>query len=587
MDLWYAWQQVEYVRSLSARARNRAGHDLEEAERMLVLAMIWVLPFSSIEDLAELRYLSKSKIEKLMVALVVEDGYVGTEVMGLALGQRQRHFLLPRGVRQAGAYWDVAAAWQTGDDTLKYLHGWLPIVEVVNHLLPRFWRTQAVRTPTVVGVGIRDEPHLVTIDDNVRLSRFIWVRAEGRAIHALAEYRNADGFRFWIPVVWQGYLCSADDRVQQLADFYKGFATEPSGWYGEPAAPAGVIYLVPDRLSGIHVTMTLAKGIPKAVVIAHNEVLEQLTPVSPVGYLYPPIEERNVREVGTPFGDWVSEASSRTVSGEEQYSTFREIEISPGISPSNLGSSIGRPRSEARVLVNTLKAVGLVRETKVVDVEVQSAALSKGKYRAELDIDEKKLLLSLRLPQGTVAMKKTGFEIEFDADCDRVVEKDHVEVVVRQLVKEKGNRQDRQELRVIVELKVPARITKSHAFLETEVGGWPITVRLPFAHSGPYKDTNLYLTPEGEVLAARMDRIHVNVLRARFGEYKTARGRLKKSSHDRRAHRLQAQLLKRGGNRRLIATDRRWIRDIGAEDGDRLPWRHSIGAGSLADNPHR
>ena len=564
MDLWYAWQQVEYLRSLSTRARNRTGQDLEEAEQMLVLAMLWVLPMSSVEDLAGLRYLSKSKIEKMMVALV-EEGYVGAELIGLALGERQRHFLLPRGVRKAGAYWDVAAGWQTGDDTLKYLHGCLPIVEAVNSVLPRFWRTQAVRTPTVMAVGPRDEPHFVTIDDHVRLSRFIWVRAEGRAIHALAEYRIADGFRFWIPVVWQGYLCSADDRVQRLADFYKGFATEPSGWYGEPAAPAGVIYLVPDRLSGIHVTMTLAKGIPKAVVTANGEVAEQLTPVSPVGYLYPPVEKPNVREVGTPFADWVSEASSRTVSGEEQYSTFREIEISRGISPSNLGSSIGRPRSDARVLVNTLKALGLVRETKVVSVEVETPALKNINHRAELDIDERRVRLPLRLPQKERTEEMTEFEIEFGADREGVVQAGHVEVLVRTLV--------RKQLVEIGRLNVPARITQRHARLEIEVGGWPIEVRLPFAHAGPYKDTNLYLNPEGEILAARMDRIHVNVLRDRFGEYRTARP----VGHQEGVPRqpcppFSGTISEKGRQQAADCYRPAMVRDIGTEDGDQLSW---------------
>ena len=554
MDLWNAWQWVEFVRSLSTRARKRAGYELEEAERMLVMAMLWVLPFSSLEDLAGLRYLSQSKIKNLLVALF-KDGYVGTELMGHALGEQQRYFLLPRGVQEAGAYWKVAEEWQTRDDTLKVLHGCLPIVEVVNKLLPRFWRTQAVRIPTVVTVGPRDEPQLVTIDDEVRLCRLIWVRAEGRSIHALAKFRTTDGFDFWIPIVWQGYLCSADARVEKLADFYKGFGTEPSGWYGETASPAGVIYLVPDWLSGIYVTMTLATGIPKAVVTAGGEVVQQLTPVSPVGYFYPPVEEPNVREVGTPFGDWVAEAPSIAAYGKEQYSTSRQIEINPGISPTNLGGVIGRPRSETRTLVQAQKAAGLVRETKVVSVEVETPALKNRNRKAELDIDEKKVRLPLRLPKRAGAGEKTEFEIEFDADRERVVKTGHVEVVVRTLV--------RSQQMEIERLNVSARITESHARLEIEVDGWPIKVNSPFAHEGSYRDTHLYLTPEGEILAAAMDRVHVNVVRDRFGEYKTTRGRIRKESHDSRGHRFQAKYLKKGGNRRLASSDRLWFATSG------------------------
>ena len=45
MDLWDASQWIEYIRTLSTKERNRTGHDLEHAEQMLVLAMLWVLPF--------------------------------------------------------------------------------------------------------------------------------------------------------------------------------------------------------------------------------------------------------------------------------------------------------------------------------------------------------------------------------------------------------------------------------------------------------------------------------------------------------------------------------------------------------------
>ena len=340
MDLWAAWQWVEHIRNLSVGARARAGYGLEEAEWMLVLAMLWTLPHSTVEELIELGYLGKSKIEGVLSA-VDKRGWAGSKEMGHALGIRQRYFLLPNGKNEVMRYWGVPEEWQTGDDTLKLLHDSLPMVEVANDLLPRLWRTQAVRTPTVVAVGPKDEPHFATIDENTQLCRLIWVRAYRRSVHALAQYRNADGFRFWIAIVWQGYVCSADDKVAGLADFYNGFRTEPSGWYSEPATPAGVVYLVPDRLSGFHVTMTVAKGIPKAVVTAQGEVVEQLTPVSsPVGYLHPPLEQPNTRTVGTPFADWVREPERGAAYGEKPYMELREIGVNPRTIAKSGGTAI-------------------------------------------------------------------------------------------------------------------------------------------------------------------------------------------------------------------------------------------------------
>ena len=410
MDLWEAWQRVEYIRNLSVRARARDGYCLEEAEWMLVLAMLWTLPHSTLEELVELGYLGKSKLEGLLSA-VAERGWASSELMGHALGIQQRHFLLPNGKGEVMRYWGVPEEWQTGDDTLKLLHDSLPMVEVANDLLPRLWRTQAVRTPAVVAMGPKDDPHFGTIDEDTRLCRLIWVRAYERSVHALAQYRSADGFRFWIAVVWQGYVCSADDKVSQLADFYNGFRTEPSVWYGEPATPAGVVYLVPDRLSGFHVTMTVAKGIPKAVVTAQGEVVERLTPVSPVGYLHPPLEQPNTRRVGTPFADWVREPERGAAYGKNPYAGFREIGVNPGTSPTRLSEVIGSPRNETRKIVDSWKAdtPGMVRETKVEVVEVKTSASSKRRWKAELDIDKKKLLLPLRLPTARGSRERIDY----------------------------------------------------------------------------------------------------------------------------------------------------------------------------------
>ena len=91
------------------------------------------------------------------------------------------------------------------------------------------------------------------------------------------------------------------------------------------------------------------------------------------------------------------------------------------------------------------------------------------------------------------------------------------------------------------------------------MSGWPITIKIPFALGDQYRDTRLYLTPAGENLFSRMDRGSVQTYRDRFGEYWTARGRIKKASHDSKAHRLMGQLLKAGGNRRLTAAGQRWF----------------------------
>ena len=151
MDLWEAWQRVEFIRNLSVRARDRKGYGLEEAEWMLVLAMLWTLPHSTLEELVELGYLGKSKLEGVL-SVVAERGWASSKRMGHALGIKQRHFLLPNGKGEVTRYWVFRRSGRQGRDILKVLHDSLPMVEAANDLLPRLWRTQAVRTPAVVAV---------------------------------------------------------------------------------------------------------------------------------------------------------------------------------------------------------------------------------------------------------------------------------------------------------------------------------------------------------------------------------------------------------------------------------------------------
>ena len=177
--------------------------------------------------------------------------------------------------------------------------------------------------------------------------------------------------------------------------------------------------------------------------------------------------------------------------------------------------------------------------------------MSKRSWKAELDIDTKKVLLPLRLPTALDSREKIEYEVELDADRDRVVNEGDVDVVVR------------RQGEAIAELKVPARRTRSHVSLDVDVGGWPTTITLPFAREGKNRDTNLYLTPAGEVVFAGMDRDNVERIRKRFNEYSTARGRIRKASHDKNAHRLQGKFLKRGGNRRRTTPDQRWFATSG------------------------
>ena len=366
---------------------------------------------------------------------------------------------------------------------------------------------------------------------------------------------------FWIAIVWRGYVARADQRVERLSDFYAGFPTEPSIWYGEPAAPVGAVYFVPDRLAGIHVTMTLAKDIPKAVVTAHGEVVEQLTPVSPVGYLYPVIEMPNERQVGLPFQDWVRGDGRDATHGTKPYEAFREIGVNPGISPTQLSEVIGSPGSDTRPFVNKFKAASLIRETKIMRVEVVSPALSKSTRKAELNIAEKKFRVPLRLPTKPGSDTKAEFEVEVDVDRNRVVKNAGKIQTARMKVRVKQVIRGRQQ--VISDIEVAARYTQEKVSLDVDVGGQPITITLPWALGDTYRGTHLYLARNGEVVFASMDRDTVTVPRGRFGEYQTARGRIKKAGHDDHCHRLQANILKKGGDRRRTAAAQRWFATSG------------------------
>ena len=304
MDLYNAWEFLRYVASLSDRERARAGYSLVEADLMFALAMLWVLPLASPSNLTGLRYLSKRKIENLLDS-VVKDELAGCDLMGHSDGEQYRYFLRSDGVSKAMSYWEVDMEWQVQNATLKLLHDSLPITEMINNILPRLWRTKAVKTPTILSLGPPEQPILMTVDENTQLCRHIYIRAYRRLAHSFTAYRTPDGYRFWVPTVGVGLVADADQKINSLPDLYAGLQTESSIRNGEKAAPPGAVFLVPDLLAGIDVTMQLAKNIPKAVITANGEVIEQLTPAAPVGYLHMPTERPNPTQDGESFRVWL------------------------------------------------------------------------------------------------------------------------------------------------------------------------------------------------------------------------------------------------------------------------------------------
>ena len=447
------------------------------------------------------------------------------------------------------------------NSVLRILHGCLPITEVVNDLMPRFWRTNAVMTPTVLALGPREEPFLMTADETMCLSRHIWVRAYQRRVHALTEYRSSDGgYRLWIPTVGVGFVASSEQKIEALADLYSGFLTESSTWFGERAAPPGAVYLVPDRLAGIQVTMQLAKDIPKAVVTADGEVVEQLTPVPPLGYLHLPVEQPNRQQHPVSFREWLQEPGRSATYGATPYRAFRQIGVSPGVAPTRLADIVGIPRSEMRPVINRFKKEGLVKEKKIIRVAVTSQALKNRTRRAELDVDEKKVLVPLRLPTEQDVRKQADFVLELDVDPERVV---GITGAPRASTIVLVSRVSSNSEELIEEQTVPVRTIQTQVTVDVKVAGMPITVTCPLALGDVFRGTGLYLTHSGEALSARMDRQSPEIVRGRFGEYQTVRGHIRKASHDSRGHHLQAHFLKKGGNRKQTAAIQRWFATSG------------------------
>ena len=410
MNMHDGWQRVQHGLALSAVVLRERGDSVEEAERLLVLLMVMNLVFSSSTDLSALRYISVKKLDRHLNSLLTQE-MIGSFEAGINRQDGTLYYIRHMGMEYLRQNRDVPWTWQCTDRALQTLHGALPMVGAINFWVPRLFASEAVETPATISLAPRLQPFNVEIGKDTRLVRLVWVRklrddGEGnrgdggrRVVDVLAQYRTGAGHTFWIAIAWVGDVVDPNyQSIDSLADAYRGFDTQPNLLYREPASPAGMIFVVQDRLAAFQVTRELNGYVACAIVTASKEVIEPLQPMSPIGFLHQPFDEVDTLPKNETFPEWLSQPGRNEIFTGARHETFRYVSLYPGISPSSLARNTRQPRDQCRSKINAFKDALLAVELKEVRIKLKEEGKEVRRVRAELDVDSRRIRWEVPVP---------------------------------------------------------------------------------------------------------------------------------------------------------------------------------------------
>ena len=162
--------------------------------------------------------------------------------------------------------------------------------------------------------------------------------------HAIGRYRTSSGQDLWLPFVWVGLHHADIEASDDLTAFLEGLDTRPGFRYRlTPAAPMGVVFIVIDRLAGLSVRLKLP-NIPKAIVTADGELVQQLDPVPPVGVVASSsVEAAKVGHPERAFRKLESDNQAMALHSRPACRVFEWVNQYPGTEQTYHAMGVGQP----------------------------------------------------------------------------------------------------------------------------------------------------------------------------------------------------------------------------------------------------
>ena len=233
------------------------------------------VPYSAASDLREWPGISVGQVEANLNKLCL-SGLVGREKLGWMRDAQWRYYLTDAGVN---AIEEAIAEWQppltVGETGRTVIRSLGPMMECINHAVPRAWSPRTVRVPRLDARGgwYPDEEGPGYLSSLIQSSwpvSFHWL-PEG-LFHGLIELSDPDNDRFWVPVLWYGTHAPKMDLPDALFELFEDLPTEPDRVTGLPASPPGIVIVAVDALAATRAAREIPQGIPRAIVTYGTKV---------------------------------------------------------------------------------------------------------------------------------------------------------------------------------------------------------------------------------------------------------------------------------------------------------------------------
>ena len=353
------------------------GTRAQQLERDLMdfLRMIYILLMPGVTDLAGFQMLSESRLYAL-IDKARDAGLIKTFKGGQTFELQTRVVLTNKGVNRVCSHFSLPLKEELCAGSVRENLTRMRLYEPVIRLLPRLFRSGAIRTPFRFQKDPGDDPREVLLDGSVHLFDIDWLEsAQENSVHAIGWYRAGAGHLFWIPVITTGFHHISDGQAERdrslppegRIESTVGQDVVPAFLHGlRPASPLGIVHVVIDPLAGLfvqrhHAPVTALTALPTAIVDASGSIIRQMTPRMPLGRMERP--PAYAGKVGLPeqeLEDLLQTPRIGAMMGIPQRRIFEWVNGIHGCTVKQIADGVGHGNGDVRKIINQYTDAGLM-----------------------------------------------------------------------------------------------------------------------------------------------------------------------------------------------------------------------------------
>ena len=287
---------------------------------------------------------------------------------GRARPVKNRYYLLHPGITEVTKRCGLDLQWQVTENGLQEIYGLFQALEATYEVMIRLFQSNALILPYYLPLDPSDDPALLRLNGNTRISGFRWVKAHRKGFRplAIAEYKTEDGLALWVPVYWFGKNFGRTRAPLKLESLYGKSKTTPIPWHATlPASPIGSVVIGIDEFAVWRARNELFSNHPAAIITAGGDLISQLEPDCPFGTFLETGDKAGAKGLPDNITHWSnSDARARALRGVVNTHLLEIVEDSPSATKQQVEERAGRRAGTLREHFKDLIDADLIRNFK-------------------------------------------------------------------------------------------------------------------------------------------------------------------------------------------------------------------------------